>query len=186
MTEVNETTWVNQYTYDPTNLLIAYRQVECCPYIKSWICHLENRRNNNPSTTNSYPLIFRLSPSTINQKANSHLSCSILACVVTVLIGAYAIYANGESHDTYFSSTSNAMQNPDIAALFRLHSTDAEPLEKTILSKRIRLVRNGEVERFCLDGEDSPEDFVKRRGERDEESVRRDDEGLPQDALRSS
>ena len=28
MTEVTETRWVNQYTYDPKNLLIAYGYVE--------------------------------------------------------------------------------------------------------------------------------------------------------------
>ena len=85
--------------------------------------------------------------------ANSKASCSILACFVTILMGGYAIRVNGHSHDTYFSSTSNAMQNPNIAALFQQHSKDASPLKKDILKRRIRLVRHDEAERFRLEGD---------------------------------
>ena len=95
-----------------------------------------------------------------------NLSCSILTCLATVLIGAYAIYANGESHDTYFSSTSNAMQNPEIATLFRLNTTDGEPVGKKILKRRIKLVREGEVERFYLVGETKVVDYEKEPANR--------------------
>lgn len=98
-----------------------------------------------------------------------NVSCSILTCLATVLIGAYAIYANGESHDTYFSSTSNAMQNPEIATLFRQNTTDGEPLGKKILKRRIKLVREGEAERFYLVGETKVVDYEKEGSERDEE-----------------
>ncbi|KAF2490821.1 hypothetical protein BU16DRAFT_585187 [Lophium mytilinum] len=101
MAQVNETIFLNKYTYDPEILFIAY-------------------------------------------------GCSILASLFTILAGVYAIHANGESYNMYFSSISKAVQNPDIAALFAPRSSDAPALEKEITKTKIRLVRDGEDEKFRL------------------------------------
>ncbi|KAF2114839.1 hypothetical protein BDV96DRAFT_86392 [Lophiotrema nucula] len=103
-TVVNQTLWLNKYTYDPQNLFIAY-------------------------------------------------GCSTLACLISILAGAYAIYTNDESHDSHFSSISKTMQNSDIAALFNQPSTAASALEKTVAKTRIRLIRDEKGERFCVDTE---------------------------------
>jgi hypothetical protein len=143
MTQVTETLWVNHYLYDPKILLMRTGR---------W--NLRVRKDITPSIRyipDSSSLSITDYTFPIDRKANLHLfllSCSIVACLATVLIGAHGIHGNGESYETYFSSISNAIQNPNIVTLFKLHSTDTSPLKKIILSTRIRLVRNGEVERF--------------------------------------
>ncbi|KAM3069612.1 hypothetical protein ACMFMF_008826 [Clarireedia jacksonii] len=77
--------------------------------------------------------------------------CSIIACLATVLVGAYALYSNGESHDNNFSTVSNAVQNPNIASLFILNSSNPKLIKRRITSAKIQLIREYEgVERFHL------------------------------------
>jgi hypothetical protein len=89
-----------------------------------------------------------------DQKTNLKLfifRCSIIACLATVLVGAYALYSNGESHDNNFFAVSNAVQNPDIASLFTLNSTNPKSIKQRIADTRIQLIRESEgVERFHL------------------------------------
>jgi hypothetical protein len=99
---------------------------------------------------------------------------AILACLITVLAGAYAIYLNGESDDTYFSSIGNTIQDAQIATLFKLHG---KPLGRDILKRRIQLRKRGEIERFCLDIDLLGEELgnnnknKNREGERAEEQM---------------
>jgi len=75
--------------------------------------------------------------------------CSIIICLATVLAGAYAMYNNGESHESDFSSISNAVQNPEIARLFTLNL--ANSMSQKLMDAKIQLVMEDEgVQRFHL------------------------------------
>jgi hypothetical protein len=78
-------------------------------------------------------------------------SCSILACFITVLAGGYASYTSGERSDTSFSSLSRVVQSPDIAALFSSETASTIVHKKKVAKTRIRLRKNGNVERFRVD-----------------------------------
>jgi hypothetical protein len=78
---------------------------------------------------------------------------SILACFITVVLGLY-----GRNHDNHFSSISKMMQNTEIAALYDTQSSDADPLDKNISRRRIRLVKDGKAERFSLESKDTIRD----------------------------
>lgn len=74
--------------------------------------------------------------------------CSLLACLITILAGAYAFWDSGESRDTQFSSIGRAMQSSDIAALFAQESTYSRDLQRKVASTKIQLHRDGRLERF--------------------------------------
>jgi hypothetical protein len=128
--QVTQTLWLNKYTYHPKNLLIAYG------YVTTFL-----------STDPRVPFCphRKLTP-------NPNRS-SILACFFTILAGGYAFYTSGDSSNSLFSSISRAMQGPDIAALFDSETTNPMVLEKRVAETRIRLLKDGNTERFRVNAE---------------------------------
>ncbi|KAF2020993.1 hypothetical protein BU24DRAFT_416675 [Aaosphaeria arxii CBS 175.79] len=82
-------------------------------------------------------------------------SCSIIASLVTVLTGVFALYTQTSSHDKHFSSISRTMQSPELTTLFIVRSPSNA---KKIAATNIKLIEHREdgAEIFRIEGEKAP------------------------------
>jgi hypothetical protein len=84
-----------------------------------------------------------------------------VACLCTVVAGAFAFASNDESYDTHFSTIARMMQNEQLKNLFSDDITESST-EKRIERSWIQLKRKGGVERFWLHEEGVPDASIQK------------------------